>query len=281
MRLLLLKILFLACIAFTLPGCETLKSLGGDSDNSENEAEYKDWDADKFRSEAKKAMDEGHYKRAVELYEKLEGRYPFGEHAAQTQLDIAYAYYKNEDYEAAVAAADRFIKTYPRNPNVDYAYYLKGLVNFTRDVGFIDRFLPTDPAQRNPENAKEAYDNFAELVRRFPNSQYAPDAYQRMTWLRNNIAMYEVHVARFYLRREAYIAAANRAKRVIEQYERTPAVPYAMEILQQAYTQLGLTELAADVQQLYATNYPSGPPLPERHETGFIDSVWNFIGLDQ
>lgn len=280
MRLFLLKVLFLAVLAFTLPGCETLQGLvSGDSDD--NEAEYKDWDADKFRSEAKKAMDEGHYKRATELYEKLEARYPFGEHAAQTQLDIAYAYYKNEDYEAAVAAADRFIKTNPRNPNVDYAYYLKGLVNFTRGIGFIDRFLPTDASQRNPENAKEAYDNFAELVRRFPNSQYVPDARQRMTSLRNNIAMYEVHVARFYLRRQAYLAAANRAKQVIEQYERTPAVPYALEVLQEAYAQLGLKDLAADAQRVYATNYPSGPPEPEYHETGFINRVWNFIGLDR
>jgi outer membrane protein assembly factor BamD len=279
MRLFLLKILFLTVLALALPGCETLQSIVGDSDDSE--AEYKDWDADKFRREAKKAMDEGHYKRATELYEKLEARYPFGEHAAQTQLDIAYAYYKNEDYEAAVASADRFIKTNPRNPSVDYAYYLKGLVNFTRGIGFIDRFLPTDASQRNPQSAQEAYDNFAELVRRFPDSQYVPDAQQRMTALRNNIAMYEVHVARFYLRRKAYLAAANRAKQVIEQYQRTPAVPYALEVLQEAYTQLGLNDLAADAQRVYATNYPSGPPASEYHETGVISRIWDFIGLDR
>lgn len=280
MRLFLLKIILLATFALVLPGCETLQGLvGGDSEDSE--AEYKDWDADKFRREAKAAMDEGHYKRATELYEKLEARYPFGEHAAQTQLDIAYAYYKNEDYEAAVAAADRFIKTNPRSSSVDYAYYLKGLVNFTRGIGFIDRFLPTDASQRNPENAREAYDNFAELVRRFPNSQYVPDAQKRMTALRNNIAMYEVHVARFYLRRKAYLAAANRAKTVIEQYQRTPAVPYALQVLQEAYMQLGYKELATEAQQVYATNYPSGPPVPEYHETGFINQIWDFIGLDR
>jgi outer membrane protein assembly factor BamD len=280
MRLFLLKILLLAVFAAGLTGCETLQNfVGGDSEDSE--AEYKTWDAEKFRSEAKKAMDEGHYKRATELYEKLEARYPFGEHAAQTQIDIAYAYYKNEDYEAALAAADRFIKTYPRNSSVDYAYYLKGLVNFTRGIGFIDRFLPTDASQRNPQNAQEAYDNFAELVRRFPESQYVPDAQKRMTALRNNIAMYEVHVARYYLKRKAYLAAANRAKQVVEQYQRTPAVPYALEVLQEAYTQLGLKDLAADVQRVYATNYPSGPPVPEYHETGFINSIWDFIGLDR
>jgi outer membrane protein assembly factor BamD len=281
MRLFLFKILFLAVFAFTLPGCETLQSLVGGGDSDDNEAEYKTWDAEKFRSEAKKAMDEGHYKRATELYEKLEARYPFGEHAAQTQIDIAYAYYKNEDYEAAIAAADRFIKTYPRNSSVDYAYYLKGLVNFTRGIGFIDRFLPTDASQRNPQNAQDAYDNFAELVRRFPDSQYVPDAQDRMTELRNNIAMYEVHVARYYLKRQAYLAAANRAKQVIEQYQRTPAVPYALEVLQEAYTQLGLKDLAADAQRVYAINYPSGPPVPEYHETGFINTIWDFIGLDR
>lgn len=280
MRLFLLKIILLASFVFVLPGCETLQSLVGDGDD-DNEAEYKDWDADKFIREAKKEMDEGHYKRATELYEKLEARYPFGEHAAQTQLDIAYAYYKNEDYEAAVAAADRFIKTNPRSSSVDYAYYLKGLVNFTRGIGFIDRFLPTDASQRNPENAREAYDNFAELVRRFPNSQYVPDAQLRMTALRNNIAMYEVHVARFYLRRKAYLAAANRAKQVVEQYQRTPAVPYALQVMQEAYTQLGLNDLAAEAQQVYAKNYPSGPPVPEHQDTGFVNQVWDFIGLDR
>lgn len=281
MRLFSLKILLPALLAVSLSGCETLQGFfDGDAEDS-SEAEYKNWDAEKFVSEAKKAMDDGHYKRATELYEKLEARYPFGEHAAQAQLDIAYAYYKNEDYEAAVAAADRFIKTYPRSPNVDYAYYLKGLVNFTRGIGFIDRFLPTDASQRNPLNAQEAYDNFAELVRRFPKSQYVPDAQQRMVALRNNIAMYEVHVARYYLKRKAYLAAANRAKRVMEEYQRTPAVPYALEVLQEAYTQLGLNDLAAEAQQVYATNYPNGPPVPEQYETGFINTIWDFIGLDQ
>jgi outer membrane protein assembly factor BamD len=280
MRLLVPKILFLAFLAAALPGCETLKSFTGGNDE-DKEAEYKDWDADKFTKEAKQAMDEGHYKRAVELLEKLEGRYPFGEHAAQTQLDLAYAYYKNEDYEAAIAAADRFIKTYPRSANVDYAYYLKGLVNFTRGIGFIDRFLPTDASQRNPQNAQEAYDSFAELVRRFPDSQYAPDAQKRMQALRNNIAMYEVHVARYYLKRKAYLAAANRAKRVVEEYQRTPAVPYALEVLQEAYKQLGMNDLAADVNRVYAANYPKGPPVPEYHETGFINRIWDFLGLDR
>ncbi len=279
MRLLLLKTLFIINLALFLPGCETLKNLNAESSSSEDN--YNGWDAKKFHEKARAAMDAKNYQKAIKLYETLEARYPFGDYAAQTQLDVAYAYFKNDDPEAAIAAANRFIKIHPRNPNVDYAYYLKGLVNYNRGIGFIDRFLPTDASQRDPGNARTSYDNFAELIRRFPHSKYIEDAKQRMIALRNNLAMYEVHVARFYLKRRAYVAAANRAGYVIKEYQRTPAVPYALQVMQKAYTKLNLLDLANDAQRVYTQNYPDGPPVPENKGHTFAQHLWDATGLDQ
>jgi len=279
MRLFLLKFLIFSSLTLTLQGCETLKNFFNSDSGSENE--YVDWDAKKFHDKAKTAMEAENYQKAIKLYETLEARYPFGEYAAQTQLNIAYAYYKNDDPEAAIAAADRFIKIHPRNPSVDYAYYLKGLVNFNRSIGFIERFLPTDSTQRNPSNVKDAYDNFEVLVRRFPSSKYTADAKQRMRALRNNMAMYEVHVARFYFKRKAYIAAANRGGYVVKEYQRTPAVPYALQVMEKAYTKLGLDDLAADAKRVYDQNYPDGPPIAEYRESTFVHQLWGFFGLDQ
>jgi outer membrane protein assembly factor BamD len=280
MRLFLQKLLIILFLGSTLQGCETLQGLKL-SDSSTDNSEYRDWEAEKFYKTAKVAVEEKNYQKAIKLYEMLESRYPFGEYAAQTQLDIAHAYYKNADPEASLAAADRFIKINPRSPSVDYAYYLKGLVNFNRSIGFVERFLPTDSSQRNPSNVKDAYKNFQELVKRFPDSQYVPDAKQRMLSLKNNLAMYEVHVARFYLKRKAYIAAANRGGHVIKEFQRTPAIPYALLVMEEAYTKLGMTELAADARRVYKENFPEGAPLPELDDSTTAHKIWNFIGLDE
>jgi len=282
MRFFLLKIFSIISLALILQGCETLKNLNF-GDSVSDDAKYSGWDAEQFQTEAKKAMDSENYQKAIELYEKLEARYPFGDHAAQTQIDLAFAYYKNNEPEAAIAAAERFIKVYPRNSSVDYAYYLKGLVNYNRGIGFLERFLPTDASQRDPGNSQDAYDNFAELLRRFPDSTYAPDTRQRMLYLRNNLAMYEVHVARFYMQREAYIAAVNRAGYVVKKYQRTPAVPLALEIMQAAYLKLGLDDLAKDTARVYAQNFPKGAPPPPQlpDDSGIVRAVWDFIGFDR
>jgi outer membrane protein assembly factor BamD len=279
MRLILINILFICCLSLSLQGCETLKSFT--SKESDTEDEYVGWTAEKFLAEAKKTLDSGNYDKAIKLYESLEARYPFGDFSAQTQIDIAYAYYKNGDPDNAIAAAERFIKINPRNPSVDYAYYLKGLINYNRGIGFLDRFLPSDTSQRDPGNARDAYENFSELIRRFPNSKYAADALQRMTALKNNLAMHEVHVARYYMKRKAYIAAVNRASTVIEKYDRTPAVPYALQILQDAYTRLEMTDSAKDISRVYEQNYPNGPPIPEYQNSTFAHRVWDFIGLEK
>ena len=281
MRLILIKFLFICCLGLSLQGCGTLQELFSSDSSSSDEDEYADWTAEKFRTEAKAAVDAGSYEKAIKLYEALESRYPFGEDSAQTQLDIAYAYFKNNDPDSAIAAADRFIKMNPRSPGVDYAYYLKGLVNYNRGIGFIDRFLPTDTSQRDPGTARDALNNFEELIRRFPQSKYVPDARLRMIALKNNLAMHEIHVARYYIRRRAYVAAANRASTVIEKYQRTPAVPYALLVLQEAYTKLDMLDLARDATRVYELNYPNGPPVPEHESSTLSHKIWDFIGLEK
>ena len=281
MRLILIKFLFICCLGLSLQGCGTLQELFSSNSSSSDEDEYADWTAEKFRTEAKAAVDAGSYEKAIKLYEALESRYPFGADSAQTELDIAYAYYKNNDPDSAIAAADRFIKMNPRSPGVDYAYYLKGLVNYNRGIGFIDRFLPTDTSQRDPGTARDALNNFEELIRRYPQSKYVPDARLRMIALRNNLAMYEIHVARFYMKRKAYVAAVNRASTVIEKYQRTTAVPYALLVLQDAYTKLEMADLAKDATRVYELNFPNGPTVPEQQNATISHKIWDFIGLEK
>jgi outer membrane protein assembly factor BamD len=266
----------LLALGLLLSGCFNTKD--------ETTDEYADWTAEQFYTEAKQALTEKRYDKAVKLYEKLEARYPFGKYATQAQLDIAYAYYKNDEPDSALAAADRFIKLNPTHPNVDYAYYLKGLVNYNRGISFIDRFLPTDPSQRDPGSALDAYKEFEELINRFPNSRYVDDARQRIVSLRNNLAMYEVHVADFYMRREAYLAAARRCAEVIRKYQRTQAVPRALQIMEQAYRKLDMNDLADDAARVYALNYAQGVPGPAKdlvYEPSVVERLWQFIGLEK
>lgn len=276
MRLLLIKTLLICCLSALLNGCETF----GGKDSSVTEDKFAGYNEAQFHKEAKEALQNDSYQKAVELYEALEARYPFGNHSAQTQLDLAYAYHKNGDPEAALAAAERFIKTNPRNPHVDYAFYLKGLVSYNRGIGLMDRFLPTDSSQRDTNSEQEAYNIFQELIRRFPNSKYLPDAKQRMVALKNNIAMHEIHVAKYYLKRKAYVAAVNRCNLVLKDYQRTPAVPYALQIMEEAYTEMGLTHLANDAKKVFNTNYPQGIPDMENAKKSLIYDTWDFIGFD-
>lgn len=242
------------------------------------------WSASKLYAEASEDMDSGSYKEAIELYEKLEARYPFGRYAMQAQLDVAYANYKAEEPEAAIAAADRFIKLYPQNPFVDYAYYLKGIVNYNRSVGFLDKYVPTDPSQRDPGAALDAFEDFSELVKRFPDSKYAADARQRMLYLRNNLAQHEVNVARYYMKRGAYVAAANRANYVIERFQRTPAVQDALEVLVDAYRALGEEKLAADAQRVLEVNRKAGRFISDEgapEKVSLPRKLWDYISLDR
>ncbi len=251
------------------------------SKNQEKEKdEYADWTAEQFFKEARHSLVTKAYEKAIQLYEKLEARYPFGNYATQAQIDVAYAYYKNQEPDSALAAADRFIKLNPSNPHVDYAYYLKGLINYNRGISFIDRFLPTDSSQRDPGAARDAFRDFNELIAKFPRSRYTGDAQKRIIALRNNLAMYELHVADFYMRRGAYLAAVDRCVQIIETYQRTQAVPLALKIMGQAYRKLALNELADDAARVYALNYANGVP-GSQLERSPAQKVWDFIGLDR
>jgi outer membrane protein assembly factor BamD len=231
--------------------------------NFGDEDETVNWSASRFYSEAKQALDDGDYDTAIDYFERLQARYPFGRYAQQAQLELIYAHYKQGETDMAIAAADRFIKTHPRHPFVDYAHYLKGLANYDRGVGLVEKLLPNDPTQTDTSNAQQSFNDFAELTQKFPNSRYADDARQRMLFLRNNMAAYEVNVADFYMRRKAYVAAANRAKYVVENYSRTPATVDALAIMSKAYLKLELTDLATDTLRVLQLNYPDAPQTAE------------------
>ena len=231
-----------------------------DSDEDES---AKNWTVDRLYNEAKGALESGYYSKAVQYYEYLETRFPFGVYGQQSLLDLAYSYYKTEDYDAAVSACDRFARLYPQNPHVDYAYYLRGLINFNRSKGLVERFLPLDTSQRDPSSALQAFRDFNELARNYPDSEYIPDAELRMVHLRNLLAAHEVHVANYYMTRGAYVAAANRSRYVIETYPRTPSVPDALVILAKAYKVLEMEDLSGDVIRVLELNYPNHPGINE------------------
>lgn len=232
----------------------------------DQEDETQDWTAERLYAEARGQLDSGNYTKAVELYEKLEGRFPFGVYGQQALLDLAYAYFKNDETDASISAADRFIKLYPQNAHVDYAYYLKGLANFNRGKGFTERYLPIDAAQRDPDSALKAFQDFSEMARLFPDSPYADDARQRMVYLRNQLADHEVNVASYYMRRGAFVAAINRAKYVVEKYPRTPAIPEALVIMAKAYKVMEMNDLSDDAIRVLEINYPNHPGIYEVRE---------------
>jgi len=215
------------------------------------------WSAQRLYAEAKDNLNSGNYERAVKLYETLEARYPFGRYAQQAQLEIAYAYYKDNEPISAIAAADRFIKLHPNHPAVDYAYYLKGLVNFNDDLGYLGNLVDQDLSERDPRAARDAFLAFKELVTRFPESKYAADSTARMKYLVNALASHEVHVAKYYLKREAYVAAANRAKEVLKTYPEAPALEEALAVMVVAYDKLKLTDLRDDAQRVLTLNFPN------------------------
>lgn len=256
----------------------------GCSTTPESQDEYHDWTDERFYQEAKEALTEESYQRAIKLYENLETRFPFGRYAAQAQLDVAFAYYKNNEPDAALAATDRFIKLHPRNRHVDYAYYLKGLINYNRSIGFLERFIPTDSAQRDPGAAREAFKDFLLLIDKFPKSRYNNDARQRMIALRNNLAMSEIHIARYYMKRHAYVAAADRGVYVIEKFQQTQAVPLALKIMEATYKKMAMDDLAADTARVFELNYANGIPnseISELRDTSVAEDVWEFLGLDE
>ena len=203
------------------------------------------------------------FNAAISTYQALESRFPFGRFAAQAQIEIVYAYYRNNDVEAARAAADRFIRLHPENDNVDYAYYMKGLSSFSDNQGLLSRFLPIDPTKRDPGRSRESFSDFSQLLALYPDSPYAADARARMIFLRNNLAAYEIHVANYYLERSAYIAALRRGQYVVENFQGTPAVADGVAIMIEGYLRLGLDDLADTSLALLRENYPQHAALDD------------------
>lgn len=219
--------------------------------------ETKTWSASKLYSEARDELASGNYDKSVQYFGKLESRYPFGTYAQQAQLETAYAYYRQGDQPQALAAAERFIKLHPNHPNVDYAYYLRGLINFNDRVSAFNFLSRQDATERDPKAAREAFDAFKQLVERFPDSTYTPDAIARMKYLVNAMAQYEVHVANYYYKRGAYLAAANRAQYAIKEYREAPALEEALFVMVRSYDALGMTELRDDAERVMKANYPN------------------------
>lgn len=214
------------------------------------------WSAQKLYTEAKASMSDGSYDKAIKYFETLEARYPYGRYAQQAQLEVAYAYYRSSEPALAISACDRFIKLHPNHPNVDYAYYLKGLVNFNEDQGMLGYVSAQDPTERDPKAARESFQAFKELVTRFPESRYTPDATARMNYLVNALASHEVHVALYYYRRGAYVAAANRAQYVLRNYPDAPALEQALFVMIKSYDALGITDLRDDADRVMRKNFP-------------------------
>ncbi len=237
-------------LAAALSGCAIFK---------DPEEESKNWTAQQFYDEAKEQLDSGSWEAAIKLYEQLEAKYPFGRLAQQAALDTAYAHYKNGNAEQSIATLDRFMKQHPQHPNLDYALYLKGLVNFKEDLGLLTRLAFQDLADRDPKSARESFEVFKELVTRFPASRYAPDSRERMAYLVEALARHELKVAAYYLKRGAHLAAANRAQDAITRFPNSPAHREALEIMVEAYDRMGFTELRDDAKRVLAKNFPGDP----------------------
>ena len=232
--------------------------------------------AEEMYTAAKGYLNSQNWGRAISQYQMLSTRYPFGRYTEQAQLELAYAYHKGGNPEAALSTADRFIRTYPSHPNVDYAFYIRGLTNYEMRVGFMERLMPSRVRDRDQTAARESFRDFDELIKRFPDSRYAPDARQRMVFLRNNLSFYELDVARYYIRRKAYVASAARARYAIENYPGSPELGDALEILHVSYTEMGLPELAEDTMKVLALNYPDHPYVTGDYKKSFWNKMWPF-----
>ena len=214
------------------------------------------WSAQRLYGEAKDAMASKEWPKAVKYLEKLEARYPYGRFAQQAQLEIAYCHYKDGERASGVAAIDRFIKMYPNHASADYAWYLKGLINFNDNYGILSNITTPDMSDRDPKSSRESFNAFKEVITRFPESKYAPDATLRMRYLVNALASHEVHVARYYMKRGAYLAAANRAQYAIRSYSQAPATEEAVFVLVLAYDRLGMNDLRDAADRVMRANFP-------------------------
>jgi outer membrane protein assembly factor BamD len=234
------------------------------------------WSPNKIYAEAKDELSSGAYDKAIPLFEKLEGRAAGTPLAQQAQLERAYAHYKAGEQAQALSTLDRFIKLHPSSPAIDYALYLKGIVNFNDNLGIFSFLSKQDLSERDQKAAKESFEAFKELVSRFPDSRYTPDARARMTYIVNSLAQYEVHVARYYYSRGAYVAAINRAQNALSDYQDVPAIEEALFILVRSYDALGLNQLRDDTRRVMEKNYPKSEYLSRGSKSSRDSPWWKF-----
>ena len=257
-----IRILLFSLLMATVLGCSNNEELDLPPGASSSEVE--------LYQTAQRYLRNGNFELAVQSLQLLESRFPFGRYAEQAQLELVYAHYNNYEHEAAIEAANRFIRLHPQHPNVDYAFYMKGLAAYTAEQSILDRFIPSDKTKRDPGQARESFAEFAQLLARYPDSAYATDAKARMVHLRNLLARHEINVANYYFKRGAYLAAANRGRYVVENFQQTPAVADGLAVMVQGYMLLGLEELAQDSLNVLVLNYPRHPSVGPNGE--FISS---------
>ena len=249
------KILLVVSLSLVLGACASKGTVDKDAQITQ------DWNVEKLYAEAQDELNSNNYTRAIKLYELLESRFPNGRYAQQSQLDTAYAYYKDDEPEKALAAIERFQRHHPQHPNMDYALYLKGLVLFNEDQSFLNKLASQDWSDRDPKANRDAYQAFSQLVQLYPNSKYAPDATERMTKLVDALGGNEIAIARYYMKRGAYLAAINRAQKIVEQYQNTRYVEESLAMMELAYKKLGKPQLATDSRRILAGNFPASPYL--------------------
>src|SRR5258706_6205213 len=237
-------------MALALAGCGLFK---------DKEDVQKEWSAEQFYRAAKEELDNGAYDAAIKLYEKLEAKFPFGRYAQQSQLEVAYAYYKQGETAQCISALDKFMKLHPNHPNADYALYLKALANFKEDLGPLTAIAKQDLADRDAKAARDSFESFKEVVTRFPHSRYVNDSTERMIYLVEALARHAVPVGRSDPRRGAKLAAANRAQDAIVRFPNSPMHREALEVMVEAYDRMGLTELRDDTKRVLAKNFPADP----------------------
>jgi outer membrane protein assembly factor BamD len=241
--------LTITCALLGLSGCASKKDI------------YKGLSADEIYSRGQGNVGKENYAEAIKDFEALEARFPYGVHSHEAQLALISSYHKRGESALALSAADRFIRMNPRHAKVDYAHYLKGLVNFDQNATFMFRRLPLDRSARDPSSAHEAFDAFRELLERFPNSQYAEDARQRMVHLKDQLARHELTVVDYYMRRGAYLSAANRANYIVKNFDQTSTIPDALRAMVISYQKLGMTQLAEDAYRTLQNNFPKSEAL--------------------
>jgi outer membrane protein assembly factor BamD len=233
--------------------------------------------AEELYAQAQESLQDHSYEKAIKQLEKLQSRFPYGRHAQQSQMEIAYAYFKHSEAAPALAAVDRFVKQYPNSQNLDYMLYLKGLINFNENINsMLGTWFKQDAADRDPSSMRDSFDSFKELVTRFPASRYAEDSRIRMQYLLNTLASSEIHAASYYLRRGAYVASLNRAKGVLTNYPQTPQTRDALQIMVQAYGAMGMNDLQKDTQRVLDLNVAKDGLKPVVREMPQTAPWWMF-----